>query len=1000
MQADDLSTEEGYTYSSHGGSRRQYLQDRSEKMGKKAREERAALRAATRFNYSDDHCQTEGGDEDEGEFESTGGSGREFARQKVIKVNARSRRQAAELQASIASSASATYHYIPKLKDLFKGVVAYYNKGADLPFTSEMDHETCGVLKMEPDVCRDLIMLHGGLCEVMQGLSGTTHIICEQVPDTKGRALRRADGTISQRGGKWVHPDWVRESLRYGRRLSEDLFPPKGLETDLGTTKITGFFASSSPRLSSTSVTVNTVETQYRKKSKTASNDGLMASSTQLQRPWPSTQDCRSTYSEADDNLGAVIRREKNDTYITRGTDTSPRFFGAIVVRLSSAANSSAVGKLLLGAAAASVSMTSNSHMRESEAQSAIFSHPRSSLVTFYELGFADDSRAVVKRRTEAALRALRGAVAKARLSGVQACDMGFGAHPFFARNEARRKVTESKQVRDLPGMSYAFLQILANLGVGPTTTQEELFAVLDRQASAIAMSSLPSNASSEPSAGAPTSAIEQALAALVDCPQRAKMLSTYHEAMKQKSAGAMNHGLHETAYEHHIASESHSSVPPQDTRNFQPESLSQMDPNALAAIPEELRNELREQFPAHRTMAAPGDHIDQDVDVRSSNIDDSRLVTSVDSARNWESFHQGSKKHSNGITIAENLQLQQFVQKNSDFGPLKEMDEELKKDLIRQIRSSSRYHAPLFSSSSLFRNNNGRRRNIQQTYKSVEETRDRKICRNLYRPDVSDARGTSKVTNLIEHNNNDAAVFIAREAQKKLIKALPFAAYTSWSRICPLLQKWLSEKKKEVLHFVSQLKPEKSSKVATKAMEELDDDVDRVVLASSKSIIPMGNSNEEENSAEDEEEPGMTQDPEAEAEAAAQACICGLDDETTEYFTAFVCRLVTGANEDMTVSSAYNASSNQSTSFQNLHSAASALRMLRRHVIDSSTFFHSSSISSSSAATGCRTPSFSRSCPCERYPRIVLAVQEVVGASLGDPAFVLHDVDLQTPKK
>jgi len=105
----------------------------------------------------------------------------------------------------------------------FDGVVAYVN----------------GWTRPSPDELRRLIVSHGGRCETWEH-GGMTHIVCEAVPDTKAKHLlkKRPD-----RGKQWVRPEWVVDCVAAGKRLSEKLYPPGGLEA-FGQSGVSTYFAS------------------------------------------------------------------------------------------------------------------------------------------------------------------------------------------------------------------------------------------------------------------------------------------------------------------------------------------------------------------------------------------------------------------------------------------------------------------------------------------------------------------------------------------------------------------------------------------------------------------------------------------------------------------------------------------------------------------------------------------------------------------------------------
>ena len=94
-------------YESHGGSRKAYLRDRSEKMTNKAvkdaqMQQRALLRAAENEREEDEEDE----DEDE-EYEAHGGSGREFDRQKRIETEQQSKRHARAFRRSSGGKGAA-----------------------------------------------------------------------------------------------------------------------------------------------------------------------------------------------------------------------------------------------------------------------------------------------------------------------------------------------------------------------------------------------------------------------------------------------------------------------------------------------------------------------------------------------------------------------------------------------------------------------------------------------------------------------------------------------------------------------------------------------------------------------------------------------------------------------------------------------------------------------------------------------------------------------------
>ena len=145
--------------------------------------------------------------------EHHGGSYKKFYELKTAKVQ---QQYAFEREAMGSANASVD----PKSL-FFDGVVAYVN----------------GWTRPAPDELRRLIVSHGGRCETWEH-GGMTHILCESVPDTKAKHLlkQRPD-----RGKRWVRPEWVVDCVAAGKRLSEKLYPPGGLEA-FGQTGVSSYF--------------------------------------------------------------------------------------------------------------------------------------------------------------------------------------------------------------------------------------------------------------------------------------------------------------------------------------------------------------------------------------------------------------------------------------------------------------------------------------------------------------------------------------------------------------------------------------------------------------------------------------------------------------------------------------------------------------------------------------------------------------------------------------
>ena len=137
----------------------------------------------------------EAGEEEE-DLEHHGGSYHTYFAQKTHKV-----RQQFEFEREALHSTNSA---------ILSGVVAYVN----------------GFTNPPPDDLRLLVIQNGGRAETFDGRH-MTHIICEQVPDTKAKALLKKRDT----GNKlWVRPAWVLDSVAAGRRLQERLYLPSGLE--------------------------------------------------------------------------------------------------------------------------------------------------------------------------------------------------------------------------------------------------------------------------------------------------------------------------------------------------------------------------------------------------------------------------------------------------------------------------------------------------------------------------------------------------------------------------------------------------------------------------------------------------------------------------------------------------------------------------------------------------------------------------------------------------